>query len=293
MKVGILAANTGRFAEPEAASELAQAAEVAGIESLWTAEHVLWPTGYASAYPYAEGGKMPGDADTRLPDPFVWLTWVGARTSTIRLATGITIVPQRHPGVMAKEVATLDFLSGGRVLLGVGVGWLEEEFKALGVPFADRGRRTDDYIAAMRVLWAEDDASYHGPFVSFSGMSSNPKPPSRAVPIIVGGHSPASARRAGRIGDGFVPLGGDIPELVRLMRKTAAEHGRDPMTLEVTASHEGLRRGDPSAAIEDLAAWGVDRILLPAHRLERGDLAKRCAEWVDRLGDVRPVGERG
>jgi probable F420-dependent oxidoreductase len=286
MKVGILAANTGPFASPDGAAALAECAEVAGFDSLWTAEHVLWPDGYTSEYPYAETGKMPGEADTLLPDPFVWLAWVGARSHTIKLATGIAIVPHRHPAFMAKEVASLDYLSGGRVLLGIGVGWLEEEFRALGVPFASRGRMTDEYIAVMRALWAGDSVEVDGEFVTFSGMSSNPKPVAGSVPIIVGGHSRRAAIRAGSLGDGFAPLGGDIPALTALMRSTAEGLGRDPSALEVTATHDGLKRGEPTEALADLRAWGVDRVLLPAHRLARGDLQSKCNEWIERFAAI-------
>jgi probable F420-dependent oxidoreductase len=185
---------------------------------------------------------------------------------------------------MAKEVATLDVLSGGRVLLGIGVGWLEEEFAALNVPWARRGARTDEYIDVMRRLWSASSVDYDGEFVSFSGMNTNPKPVAGSVPIIVGGHSTAAARRAGRLGDGFVPLAGDIPALITLMRQTATDAGRDPDAIEVTATHDGFKRGDPAAALEEVTGWGVDRILIPAHRFARGDIEERCEEWAAKLG---------
>jgi probable F420-dependent oxidoreductase len=288
MKVGLLAANAGHYAGPAAAAELGRVAEAAGFDSLWTAEHVLWPEGYASEYPYAEGGKMPGSADTALPDPLIWLTWVAAHTTTIKLATGILIVPHRNPGVLAKELATLDSLAGGRVLLGIGVGWLEEEFDALGVPFAGRGARTDEYIAVMRALWASDRASHSGKLLSFSDMTSNPKPAGGSVPIVVGGHSRASARRAGTIGDGFIPLGGDVPALIDEMRQVAAAAGRDPAMLEVTATHDGIDGDDPQAALDELATWGVHRAVKNVFRLGRGDLSERCQLWADKLGLAPP-----
>lgn len=283
MKIGVLAANTGPFATPSGSVELARGAEEAGIESLWTAEHALWPDDYRSAYPYAETEKMPGPPDTVLPDPFVWLAWCAARTDALLLATGIAIVPHRHPALMAKEVATLDYLSAGRVVLGVGVGWLQEEFEALNVPFAGRGRRTEEYIEVMRKLWSSDSVSHDGEFVRFAGMNSNPKPAQGTVPIVVGGHSRVAAERAGRIGDGFAPLGGDIPELIDIMRQTADGAGRDAAAIEITASHDGLKRGDPEEPLGLLREWGVDRVLLPAHRLARGDVAENCRMWADRI----------
>ncbi len=203
MKFGIMFANTMDFANGPGAIELATNAEAAGFESLWTVEHVIYPDAYESAYPYAADGKMPATASTPIPDPLIWLAYLASVTTTIRLATGILILPQRNPLVLAKEVATLDHLSGGRVELGIGVGWLREEFDALGVPWEQRGARTDDYIHAMRALWASDHADHRGAFTSFTNVSSNPKPPSGEVRIVVGGHSKAAARRAGLLGHGL------------------------------------------------------------------------------------------
>jgi probable F420-dependent oxidoreductase len=227
---------------------------------------------------------MPGDAETVLPDPLIWLTWVAAHSRTIKLATGILILPQRNPAVLAKEVATLDYLSGGRVLLGIGVGWLEEEFRALGVPFERRGQRTDEYIEVMRKLWSSDNAHHEGEFLAFAGMSCNPKPVQRSVPIVVGGHSRPAAIRAGMLGDGFIPLGGDVPELVDIMRQTAAGRGRDPSTIEVTALHPDLKGPDPRAGIEALESWGVHRALVYAYRLARGDVNENCKALAERMG---------
>ncbi|MEI8127478.1 MAG: LLM class flavin-dependent oxidoreductase, partial [Actinomycetota bacterium] len=148
MKFGVIFANSGPFSRAEAAVSMVTAAERAGFESVWTVEHVVVPAGYESEYPYDPSGKMPGRDSAPIPDPLIWLAYLAAVTTTIKLATGILIVPQRNPLVLAKEIATLDNLSGGRFHLGLGVGWLEEEFDALNVPFSERGRRTDDYVAA-------------------------------------------------------------------------------------------------------------------------------------------------
>lgn len=282
MKFGLAFANTGPFVAPEAAAALGKAAEDAGFDSAWTVEHVIVPKDYDSTYPYSANGKMPGTHDAPIPDPLIWLTWVGAATTTLKLATGILILPQRNPAVLAKEVATLDYLTNGRTILGIGVGWLEEEFDALGVPFDRRGARTDEYMAVLRALWAGDDASFDGEFVDFEGISVNPKPPSGAVPIHVGGHSARAARRAGELGDGFFPGKGDIPELVDIVRQTAADAGRDAAAIEITASHPGLFRDDPQAAIEEAASWGVDRLIVPAFLFakEPADLADRLAMFM-------------
>jgi probable F420-dependent oxidoreductase len=209
MKFGLRYCNTARYVDPKEAVALAQAAETAGFESLWTVEHTIVPAGYASAYPYDPSGKMAGGRnDMPLPDPLIWMAFVAAATTKIKLATGILILPQHNPVLAAKQIATLDHMSRGRILLGVGVGWLQEEFAALGVPFAERGARMDEYISAMRELWSADKPTFKGRFVAFEGAYCRPQPVNKSVPIIVGGHSEAAARRAGRLGDGFFPARG-------------------------------------------------------------------------------------
>ena len=268
MKFALHFCNTNFPSGPEA-MRLAKAAEAAGFESLVVVEHVVWPTNYASRYPYSPTGRLPGGPDTKLPDPLIWMAFALAATTRLRCFTGILILPQRNPVVLAKELATLDYMSGGRLDLGIGVGWLKEEFEALGVPFAERGARTDEHIAAMRALWEKDDASYKGRFVSFEGMSCNPKPVAGRVPIHIGGHSEVAAKRAARLGDGFFPATGspvDVGPLIAFMRKSAAEHGRDPTSIEVTTGCPGAIPGsgqDAVKAVADTAARGVDRIVLP------------------------------
>jgi probable F420-dependent oxidoreductase len=265
MKFGIAFANTGPYVAPEAAATIGTAAEQAGFDSLWTVEHVVVPREYASTYPYSGNGKMPGGSDFDIPDPLIWLTWVAARTTTLRLGTGVVILPQRNPVILAKEVATLDMLSGGRVELGVGIGWLEEEFDILGASFPDRARRTEEYIAAMRALWSQDAATFSGETVTFADAISRPRPVDRRVPVHIGGHSPAAARRAGRVGDGFFPAKGDVATLVGEMRKAAEEAGRDPDAIEVTASGAALLAGGEAALDEvgRLADLGVSRLVVP------------------------------
>ena len=259
MKFGLRYCNAGRYVHPANAVELVQAGEAAGFESAWTVDHVVVPEGYESAYPYSDDGKMAGGKnDMPIPDPLIWMAYVAAATSKINLATGILIIPQRNPVVAAKQIATLDLLSGGRTLLGIGVGWLEEEFNAIGVPFGDRGQRTDDYIYAMQELWATDRSTYESDFIKFTDVHSQPKPVNRSIPIIVGGHSKAAARRAGRLGDGFFPARGASPELIKLVRRTAEENGRDPDAIEITASLP-----EDLDTIPALAASGVTRLLVP------------------------------
>ncbi|MEZ5816525.1 MAG: LLM class F420-dependent oxidoreductase [Hyphomicrobiaceae bacterium] len=259
MKFGLRYCNTGDYVDPAKAVALAEAAEEAGFESIWTVEHTVVPGGYGSTYPYAAGGKMAGGNDAvPLPDPLIWMAYVAAATKRVKLATGIMILPQHNPVVVAKQVATLDHMSGGRILLGIGVGWLKEEFAALGVPFEDRGRRTDEYIGALRELWGSEKPTFEGEFVRFKDAYCRPQPVAKDVPIIVGGHSPAAARRAGRLGDGFFPARGAPKDLFDLARQSAREAGRDPDGLEITVSLP-----DNLDDIPALAAMGVKRVLVP------------------------------
>jgi probable F420-dependent oxidoreductase len=179
-------------------------------------DHVVFPDNYSSTYPYSPTGRLPGGPGVPLPDPLIWMAAVAAVTTRLRLLTGVIILPLRNPLVLAKQVATLDSMSGGRIELGIGVGWLKEEFEALGVPFEKRGKRSDEYIAAMRALWASDGASFSGEFVNFHQVSSNPKPVAGKVPIVIGGHSEAAAKRAGRLGDGFFPSIGTQVDILPL-----------------------------------------------------------------------------
>ena len=210
MKFGVMFANTGHGSPPSGAIAIAEAAEAGGFDTLWTVEHVVVPSGYESPYPYDASGKMAGGAEVfDLPDPLIWLAFVAARTERIRLGTGVLVLPQRNVVVTAKEIATLDHLSGGRVTLGVGAGWLAEEFAALGVPFEERGARLDEYIDVLRELWAPRDdpekSTVDGRFVSFTDCIMRPRPTNGTVPIVIGGHTKVAARRAARRGNGFFP----------------------------------------------------------------------------------------
>ena len=211
MKFGVMFANTGFGSSPDGAVALAQAAEAGGFETLWTVEHVVVPSGYESTYPYDPSGKMAGGAEVfDLPDPLIWLTWVAAHTERIRLATGVLVLPQRNPVVTAKELATLDHLSGGRLTLGVGAGWLAEEFAALGVPFDERGRPPRRvHRRAARAVGAErrrGEVDGRRAVRDVRATASCGRGPANGtIPIVIGGHTPAAARRAGRRGDGFFP----------------------------------------------------------------------------------------
>lgn len=266
MEIGLSFANIGAATSAEGALAIARHAESLGFDSLWTVDHVVVPGGYRSTYPYSETGRMPGGEDAPICEPLTWLAWVGSATSRILLGTGMLVLPQRSVVVVAKEAATLAHLSGGRLRLGVGIGWLREEFDALGVPFTERAARAEEYIAAMRTLWREDRPTFEGRFVRFTDARMWPKPPGRTIPVIIGGHSLASARRAGRIGDGFFPgtrTPDELAPLIAAMREAAEEAGRDPAAIEITAAG----RLD-AATLDRLADLGVHRVVVAPRGLE-------------------------
>ncbi len=285
VEFAIAFANTGPFVDPDRAIEFALAAEAAGFESLWTVEHVVVPAGYESQYPYDRSGRMPGAEDSPIPDPIVWLTYLAAATSTLKLATGVLILPQRNPVVLAKELATLDQLSKGRLLLGIGSGWLEEEFDAIGVPFRERGARTDDAVGALRALWSQDRASYDGRFTQFRDCIARPQPVHGTIPIHVGGHTEVAARRAGRLGDGFFPASGTHEQLrasFDLVRSTAIDHGRDPEAIEFTTGGNGAIGPNALDEVAKLADLGVRRVILPSFLFFR-DTADALARYGDEV----------
>jgi probable F420-dependent oxidoreductase len=259
MKFGLRYCNTGPYVDPTVAIELVQAGEAAGFDSAWTVEHTVVPAGYASAYPYSDSGKMAGGVDDfALPDPLIWMAYVASATTKLKLASGILILPQHNPVIVAKQLASLDYLTGGRVIFGVGVGWLKEEFSALGVPFAERGKRTDEYIEAIRTLWRDDKPTFHGKYVNFDEAYCRPQPVRKTIPIVIGGHSKAAAERAGRLADGYFPAREAPAELIDCARRAAEQHGRDPAAIEITTSVPDDRR-----LLRDYARIGVDRVLVP------------------------------
>ncbi len=262
MQYGIFYANIGPFAEGEAFAHLVTTAEQHGFESVWTVEHVVIPVGYEATYPYDPSGKMPLSKKTPLPDPLLPLAYAAALTKTIKLGTGVVILPQRHPFYIAKQAATLDRLCGGRLLLGIGVGWLEEEFDALGIPFSERGPRTDETVRAMRALWKGTMEAFDGEYFGWGEVASYPKPCNdKGVPIVVGGHSEAAAKRAARLGDGFFPgvfSPEQLSDIVKVMTDECARIGRDAKEIEITAV---LGKPD-SALVAAMAAAGADRLLI-------------------------------
>lgn len=241
----------------------AQRIEAAGFAAVWVPEHVLFFPDYASEYPYSPDGKVPGNPDGVL-DPFAALTFIAAHTTTLRLGTGICLVPQRQPVYTAKMVADLDYLSGGRVDFGIGIGWLEEEFDALGMDFSARAARTNEYMEAMKALWGADPVSFHGETVTINNAQFNPKPvQSPHPPIFVGGESTPALRRVATFADGWYGYGvtpDNIAEHLARLDTHLEAAGRDRSEIKIYVSPNQLKV-DPDVT-EAYAAAGVDQLIL-------------------------------
>jgi probable F420-dependent oxidoreductase len=271
---------------PEAAARLARAAEAAGFESLWVADHVVLPDPPMSQRPMAP--------DMRLLDPLVMLTFYAAHTTRLRLATGVIVLPQRSPLVLAKQLASLDVLSNGRLMFGLGVGWCEPEFRALGVPFEQRGRRGDDYLAAIRTIWTQEKPAYQGRFVTYAGVQAQPQPVQRPTPpIIVGGRTPAAFRRTVGQGHGWYGFGLDVEQSARdidALQKAAQRFRRpaDLGKLEISITPPGYDI-DP-ATVQRYAAAGVDRLVLrPQPTLDAAGLEQFVTTTARSLGMSPPT----
>jgi len=283
MKYGLMFVNSGPFSVPETYETLVRTADEVGFESLWAVEHVVVPVGYESEYPYSPSGRMPGPENAPIPDPLVALGYAAAMTKDIKLGTGILILPQRHPAYVAKAFATLDVLSRGRALAGIGIGWLREEFDALGIAFGERVARTEEAVAAVRSLWADGPSAFEGEFYRWTDLESSPKPVQRpGVPILVGGHVEGAARRAARIGDGFFPARGDLATLAPLldaMRDECGKTGRNPDEIEISTG-AGLPNADTVARYEDL---GVSRLVMPPPAFDTEGLKRALPELAEKL----------
>ncbi|PKB79918.1 MAG: hypothetical protein BZY88_11065 [SAR202 cluster bacterium Io17-Chloro-G9] len=245
MKYGFTLPGRGPLATPETLGVLAKKGEELGYDTVLTGDHILVPRKITSPYPYTEGGEFPGSPSGESMEQLTLLAFLAGQTTKIRLVTSVIIVPHRNLLVAAKALATLDVLSKGRLVVGVGVGWMREEFEALGLPpFEERGAVTDEYIRAYKELWTSDDPSFHGKYVSFDDISFLPKPVQKPhPPIWVGGESRPALRRTAEMADGWYPLGSNptypmgTPEQlgagVARLASYARHFGRDPAEVEI------------------------------------------------------------
>jgi probable F420-dependent oxidoreductase len=272
MKFGLVPVNVGVKSIDQVVG-IAQLAESLGIESVWTFEHVIVPEDYASKYPYSADGKMGARPETNFVDPLIALTAIAAHTKTLKLGTGINIVSQANPMLLAKQAASLDFVSGGRFMLGAGIGWLREEFDAMGVPFEGRGARFDDYIAAMKKVWSGDVVEHQSEYINWSGFKSYPIPGKSGIPIIMGGTKGKIYQRLARHGDGwFLPV--DTPAAVAPMLKplgpACEAQGRDPSTIELSCM---WNMQDGLDAIKGFEDAGISRVIVPVFALGKDPVA--------------------
>lgn len=237
MQFGVPLPTFRKVASPDAIRRVAQRAEQLGFDGIWVSDHIIIPE--AEADPFARGFGDPTGIGGLIYEPLIVLAFAAACTSRIRLGTTVIVVPYRNPLVTAKMLSTLDVLSGGRVTAGMAVGWMEKEFNALGVPFQDRGALTDEYIAAIKVLWTQHKPEFHGTHVRFENISFEPKPVQKPnIPIWIGGNSKSAIRRAVALGDGWNPTRARVEDIeagVTYSKDLCGEHGRDPRSLTIAA----------------------------------------------------------
>jgi probable F420-dependent oxidoreductase len=253
----------GAGADRAVIDAVAKAAEENEFATLWAGEHVVMVDDCASTYPYSDDGKIAVPAVADWLDPFVCLSFAAAATTTIGVATGVLLLPEHNPLLIAKQAASLDRLSNGRLTLGVGIGWSQEEFDALGVPFAHRAKRTAEYVDAIRTVWRDDVASFSGSFVGFGSIRVNPKPMRDGhIPIVLGGNSDAALRRVVRWADGWygfnLPGVDAVVERLRLIEQLCHESGRDRSELRLAVA---LQQPQP-ADLPGLAELGVDEFVV-------------------------------
>jgi probable F420-dependent oxidoreductase len=277
MKLGIFGINTGPCAEPETAAKVARAAEAAGFESVWTGEHVVLPDPQAP--------PSPAPPEHPMLDPAVALAFLAGQTERLRLATGIIILPQRNPVVLAKELASVDVLSGGRLIAGVAAGYLKPEFDAIGVPFETRGARTDEFIDVLRALWTQEKPAFEGPSVQFRGVDAQPRPVQKPhPPIVVGGTSPPALRRAVTRGNGWYGFLRDLEtakaDLAGLAAaRRAVERPAALGALEISVTPLPRLDLDGAQRYRDL---GVDRLVLLPHARDEASLL----HWLDETAET-------
>jgi probable F420-dependent oxidoreductase len=268
---------------------IAQRADELGYDSVWISEHLVFPSEVASRYPY-DPAVGPPSPSTPLFDPLLTLAHLAALTQRIQLGTAVYVLPLRHPVVAAKLAATLDVLSGGRAILGVGAGWLEEEFDVIGAPWDHRGSRMEESLQIMRRLWTEPRVAHQGDFYSFDEVGFEPKPARAPVPILIGGETPAALGRAARCGDGWIGLRHTPESAAARVRELGAMRASD-RPLEISVESETVPSPDDMRRFADA---GVSRLILNARLLAGGAKTLDAAlDGLERLAEaMRRVGER-
>ncbi|MEM7002104.1 MAG: LLM class F420-dependent oxidoreductase [Pseudomonadota bacterium] len=280
MKLGLIPVNIG-VTDPAVMVGMAQRAEQLGYESVWTFEHVIVPVDYSSKYPYHPSGKMGAAPETPFVDPLIALTLIAGATENLRLGTGVNILSQANPLLFAKQAASLDALSKGRLILGVGIGWLQEEFRAMGVPFERRGARFDDYVQAMRKVWSGEVVEHKSDFIDWSGFQSYPTPVQNPLPLIMGGNKGKIFERIARYGNGWFVPGTDLEEIRGLLQQlwqVCEQEQRDPAEIEITVMWTG-QGGQES--LQQLVELGAHRAVVPLQAL-----GENPAEGMEQLASA-------
>ena len=267
---------------PEYIAAAAAMVEKLGYDSFWVPEHVLFFPEYESKYPYSEDGRIQGDPRSLL-DPLTALTYVAANTSKIRLGTGICLVPQRNPVYTAKQVADLDYLSGGRVDFGIGIGWLKEEFNALGVPWSDRAGRTEECIGVMKTLWCDELSSYQGKYFSFEAAYQNPKPVQRPhPPLIFGGESRAALKRVATLGQGWFTFNvtpESLAQGIDILHPLLEEQGRTISDISISVTPD--RKHINQESLKRFEELGAEQIILPLFANNTDKLEGKATRYLE------------
>jgi len=265
MKVGLMPLFGGTTSDPEYVARMAKGMEDRGFHSAWLPDHIVLPTEIKSAYPYREDGSFPVDPTVQGLEPFALIAFMAAHTKAIRLGTGVLVLPQRNPALVAKQAADVDVLSGGRLDFGIGVGWLAEEFEAIGESFARRGARSDDYIKSMQALWENEVSSYDGEFFSLTESTQYPKPIQQPhPPLYFGGESKAALRRVARYGHwyGVDVMPEQVPEKMAMLKEMCDREGRDINDVDVAlCPYANPCDADTLRRYED---QGVDQVIMAA-----------------------------
>ena len=284
MKVGVMAQFGGETSAPDYVARMARSLEDRGFHSMWAPDHVLVPKVIESSYPYSDDGTFPVEPTTQGLEPFTLLSFMAAHTTKLRLGTGVLVLPQRHAALAAKQAADLDVLSGGRLDFGIGVGWMADEFAALGMPFDRRGARADDYIRMMKALWQTHESSYEGEFVTLPKSYQYPKPIQKPhPPLYFGGESKAALRRVARFGHwfGVDVMPEDVPAKIAMLKEHCDKEERDIKEVNIAlcpyanpCDRDTLRRYEDA---------GIDQVIMAAFVFGQEPFERAIDDLTQRL----------
>lgn len=292
MEIGVRLPASGPNVSLDRIMTVARWAEELGYHSVWLGDHVVLPEQVNSFYPYAPDNRWPSPANSNLLDPILVLTWVGAIAPSLKLGTSVLVGPLRHPTLLAKQLSTLDYLSGGRVLFGIGVGWMKEEFDLIGVSFADRGKRTVEMVQLMRLFWTGQTVEFQGEFYQVSGCKMYPRPVQSTIPILWGGHSDVVLKRAAQLGDGWNPTQISLEQLelgIKKLKVYCTAYERDPASIQIIARPGKIYPIDAETQARH-QELGVHQIIIDPP-LDTPDLST-CRSEMERVAEVAGLQSR-